>query len=288
MQTAVAETTEFYRVDASLKLDPKKRAILGQYMTPVPIGHFMASLFSDARGEIRLLDAGAGVGSLTAAFVEMLCKRRKNPRSASLVCYEIEPMLLDYLTNTLAEAVGQCAGVQIAASSEINIKCTAYILRPGETVMPKSLLAAWRAARDMGDLYASKMVPGNIGHEIWSTINAEAEKLGYMPVGPDSGGDAVTTTAPEVGIYGHSLGNNAHDIGARIAADLPFAYGERVRFPLVANEWVSIELHVSTSIPEWDGQTWYARFEETAQITDEGVRWLVPTQEELFLIEPAG
>ena len=171
---------------------------------------------------------------------------------------------------------------------EIDIKRTAYILRPGETVMPESLLAAWRAARDMGDLYASKMVPGNIGHEIWSTINAEAEKLGYMPVGPDSGGDAVTTTAPEVGIYGHSLGNNAHDIGARIAADLPFAYGERVRFPLVANEWVSIELHVSTPIPEWDGQTWYARFEETAQITDEGVRWLIPTQEELFLIEPAG
>lgn len=78
MQTAVAETTEFYRVDASLKLDPKKRAVLGQYMTPAPIGHFMAGLFSDTSGEIRLLDAGAGIGSLTAAFVEMLCKRQKN------------------------------------------------------------------------------------------------------------------------------------------------------------------------------------------------------------------
>ena len=171
---------------------------------------------------------------------------------------------------------------------EIDIKRTAYILRPGETVMPESLLAAWRAAREMGELYASKMVPGDIGHEIWATINAEAEKLGYRPVGPDSGGDAVTTTAPEVGIYGHSLGNNAHDIGARIAADLPFAYGNRVRFPLAANEWVSIELHVSTPIPEWDGKTWYARFEETAQIADDGVKWLIPTQEELFLIEPAG
>ena len=171
---------------------------------------------------------------------------------------------------------------------EIDIKRTAYILRPGETVMPENLLSAWRAAREMGDLYASKMVPGDIGHEIWASINAEAENLGYRPVGPDSGGDAVTTSAPEVGIYGHSLGNNAHDIGARIAADLPFAYGDRVRFPLVANEWVSIELHVSTPIPEWDGKTWYARFEETAQITNDGVRWLIPTQEELFLIEPAG
>jgi len=169
----------------------------------------------------------------------------------------------------------------------IDIKRTAYILRPGETVMSESLLSAWRAAHDMGDLYASHMRPGRIGHENWTTINNEAQKLGYRPVGPDSGGDAVTTTALEVGIYGHSVGNVAHDIGARIAADLPFAYGDRVRFPLAANEWASIELHVSTPIPEWDGKTWYARFEETAQITADGAKWLIPTQKDVFLIEPA-
>lgn len=169
----------------------------------------------------------------------------------------------------------------------IDIKRTAYILRPGETVMSENLLAAWRAAHDMGDIYASKMVPGSIGHENWSAINAEAEKLGYRAVGPDSGGDAVTANQPEVGIYGHSVGNVAHDIGARVAADLPFAYGDRVRFPLVANEWASIELHVSTPIPEWGGKTWYARFEETAQITEDGIKWLIPTQEDVFLIEPA-
>jgi Xaa-Pro aminopeptidase len=169
----------------------------------------------------------------------------------------------------------------------VDIKRTAYVLRPGETVMSESLLSAWRAAHDMGDLYASNMAPGRIGHEIWATINDEARKTGYRPVGPDSGGDAVTTTDPEVGIYGHSVGNVAHDIGARIAADLPFAYGDRVRFPLAVNEWASIELHVSTPIPEWDGKTWYARFEETAQITEDGVKWLIPPQEDVFLIEPA-
>ncbi len=49
----------------------------------------------------------------------MLCKRSKKPQSASLVSYEIEPMLLDYLTSTLAEAEAQCEGTRIAASSEI-------------------------------------------------------------------------------------------------------------------------------------------------------------------------
>ncbi len=119
MQTAVAETTEFFRVNASLKLNPKKRAVLGQYMTSATIGHFMASLFCDASNEVRLLNAGAGVGSLTATFVEMLCRRSKKPQSVSLICYEIKSMLLDYLSSTLAEAEAQCAGAEIAASSEI-------------------------------------------------------------------------------------------------------------------------------------------------------------------------
>ena len=169
----------------------------------------------------------------------------------------------------------------------IDIKRTAYILKPGETEMPESLQEVWRTTHEIGDFYASQMVPGAIGAETWSAINAEMASRGYRAVGPDAGGDAVTTTDPEVGIYGHSVGNVAHDIGARIADDIPFAYGDRVRFPLQANEWVSIEFHVSIPVPEWDGKTWYARFEETAQITEEGVKWLIPTQKELFLIEPA-
>ncbi len=168
-----------------------------------------------------------------------------------------------------------------------DIKRTAYVLRPGETEVPEEIQAAWKTTHAVGDLYASKMVVGEIGHEIWATINAETEKRGYKAVGPDAGGDAVTTTEPEVGIYGHSVGHVAHEIGARIAADMPFAYGERVRFPLVANEWASIELHVSTPLALWGGKTWYARFEETAQITDDGTEWLIPTQKELYLIEPA-
>lgn len=169
----------------------------------------------------------------------------------------------------------------------IDIKRTAYILKPGETEMPESLQEVWRTTHEIGDFYASLMLPGAVGSETWSAINAEMESRGYRATGPDAGGDAVTTTEPEVGVYGHSVGNVAHDIGARVADDIPFAYGDRVRFPLQASEWVSIEFHVSIPVPEWDGKTWYARFEETAQITEEGVKWLIPTQKELFLIEPA-
>jgi len=106
-QLALAETSEFYRVDASLKLDPKQRSLLGQYMTPAPIARFMASLFSEVSGDLCVLDPGAGVGSLTAALIERLCADPGKLRSAQLVCYEIEPLLLGYLQDTLKQAQTQ-------------------------------------------------------------------------------------------------------------------------------------------------------------------------------------
>lgn len=116
---AFTETAEFYRVDASLKLDPKKRSVLGQYMTPAPIGRFMASLFSDVSGDFRILDPGAGVGSLTAAFVERICAGEPKPLSIDLVTYEIEPLLIGYLRNTLSEARAQCEAAQVEVATQI-------------------------------------------------------------------------------------------------------------------------------------------------------------------------
>ena len=56
--SALAETADFYRIDATPNLDARKRALLGRYMTPMSIGPFMASLFSQTRGEMRVLIQG--------------------------------------------------------------------------------------------------------------------------------------------------------------------------------------------------------------------------------------
>ena len=58
------------RIEASSRLDPVQRAKLGQFMTPSTIGNFMASLFRKWPSEVRLLDPGAGIGSLTEAFFQ--------------------------------------------------------------------------------------------------------------------------------------------------------------------------------------------------------------------------
>ena len=103
LQPVLSETAEFYRIAAALKLDPTRRSGLGQYMTPAPIGRFMASLFTDVSGDMQVLDPGAGVGSLTAALVERCASGASKPRSISLTCYEIEPLLIDYLSSALKE-----------------------------------------------------------------------------------------------------------------------------------------------------------------------------------------
>lgn len=99
----LAETADFCRVHASSKLEAKRRAAMGQYMTPAPISRFMADLFTVARGDLRVLDPGAGVGSLTAAVADRFLGGAVRPRSAEFVCYEIDPMLSGYLCDTLRQ-----------------------------------------------------------------------------------------------------------------------------------------------------------------------------------------
>ncbi len=112
---ALAETADFYRVDASTKLNSRRRALLGQYMTPAPIARFMASLFSETASDLRVLDPGAGVGALSAALADRLCAAAPRPRSVEFVCYEIDAMLSNYLCNTLGQVEAQCRSVGIEA-----------------------------------------------------------------------------------------------------------------------------------------------------------------------------
>jgi adenine-specific DNA-methyltransferase len=65
-------------------------------------------MFGNSAPEISLLDAGAGVGTLTAAFVEEICRRDVRPRCISVIAYEPEPVLVEYLYSTLVECREVC------------------------------------------------------------------------------------------------------------------------------------------------------------------------------------
>jgi adenine-specific DNA-methyltransferase len=85
------------RLAANSRLNPERKVELGQFMTPARVARFMAELFSPRNGAVRLLDPGAGVGSLTAAFVN-----RWGSHDVAVLAYEIDPTLASYLQETLS------------------------------------------------------------------------------------------------------------------------------------------------------------------------------------------
>jgi adenine-specific DNA-methyltransferase len=101
------------RKDAAARLDPRSRAQMGQFLTPSPIATFMAEMFRCRKSEVRILDPGAGAGSLCAALVLTLCQRPTRPASIAVTAYEIDPLLVGYLRRTLDQCNAACEGFAI-------------------------------------------------------------------------------------------------------------------------------------------------------------------------------
>ena len=165
-----------------------------------------------------------------------------------------------------------------------DLKRMAYVLRPSETDAPPSLKRAYQNAKQVTDVLCENMRPGRLGYEVWEMTTNWAAEEGYTIGYAMGSGLAATGTSPEVGIYCHSVGTCVHDIGARTSENNPHAFGDRVAYPLAADNWYSVELHVSTPIPEWDDKIVKCTIEETALLTEDGPQFLVPRQEDWLVI----
>ena len=115
----LVESVDFFRLDANRKLNSVKRSDFGQFMTPPATARLMSSMFSASQPEISLLDPGAGVGSLTAAFVSEICARKEKPRAIRATAYEIDPELSEYLSDTLLQCQRACETSGIAFESKL-------------------------------------------------------------------------------------------------------------------------------------------------------------------------
>lgn len=70
-------------------------------MAPASVASFMVSLFPvPVKQNMKLLDPGAGVGTLTSSFVEHLCKS-KAAYHVDVSVYEIDPVMRFYLQKNL-------------------------------------------------------------------------------------------------------------------------------------------------------------------------------------------
>ena len=116
---ALLRKVDFFRLNATQKLDENRRGEMGQFLTPAPVARFMASMFRVQDRSIQLLDAGAGVGSLSAAFVAEICRLKKRPKDLKIIAYEINPVMEKYLRETFKACRVECERVGIAFTGEI-------------------------------------------------------------------------------------------------------------------------------------------------------------------------
>ena len=111
----IVDIVDEIRLTANKKIDDKTRGQLGQFMTPTNSARLLASKFRDLSGHLNIIDAGAGVGSLTSALVERALNEF-SPLTINANLWEIENVLL----SDLQESLRVCEEVSLKKNVTLN------------------------------------------------------------------------------------------------------------------------------------------------------------------------
>lgn len=109
MTIQLLDHADALRREVAPRLALKRKSALGQFMTPSPVARFMAALFPPAnQTSCRLLDAGAGLGALSCAFLDRWTSADGfSFQSAEVEAYEIDNNLRAHLETTLTGYTGR-------------------------------------------------------------------------------------------------------------------------------------------------------------------------------------
>lgn len=96
------DTADSVRLKLARRTTQKHKAEFGQFMTPSSVARFMASLFPPSNIKTcRLLDAGAGIGTLTCAFLDRWKANGFSFNDVDVTAFEIDKKLTNYLSQHL-------------------------------------------------------------------------------------------------------------------------------------------------------------------------------------------
>lgn len=132
------DRTDNIRREFCSLITQERRAELGQFMTPSSVARFMAAMFStSSHKSCRLLDAGAGMGALSCAFLDRWLAEDFRFHSVDVTAYEIDEKLAHVLNQQLAEYSGATCNVitedyieRASTNKRINSGFTHAILNP--------------------------------------------------------------------------------------------------------------------------------------------------------------
>lgn len=100
---AALNSAENVRRAFSVSTAREKKAAFGQFMTPSGVAKFMAGMFPQSNVQTcRLLDAGAGVGALSCAFLDRWQSGGFNFKSVEATAYEVDKALCSHLKQHLS------------------------------------------------------------------------------------------------------------------------------------------------------------------------------------------
>jgi adenine-specific DNA-methyltransferase len=105
--------TQQLRMDFSGVTTRSQKSALGQFMTPAPVARFMSSLFRPAKGALRFLEPGAGLGALATATLERWKSGELGRGRIEMVAHELDERLLPRLENALAPFASDGAAVRV-------------------------------------------------------------------------------------------------------------------------------------------------------------------------------
>ncbi|MEX2176868.1 MAG: Eco57I restriction-modification methylase domain-containing protein [Pirellulaceae bacterium] len=111
----------------------EERKVRGHFGTPPEIANFMAGMFAEVqRSEYRVLDAGAGVGTLAAAICERFVHQAK-PSSVDFDLWDSDPSLEPFLRRTMEHC--RQALLNLGHAVKYTIRTDDFILSNGEATL---------------------------------------------------------------------------------------------------------------------------------------------------------
>ena len=145
----------------------------------------------------------------------------------------------------------------------------AYVLKDGETEIPKGLVDAFAQGNRLQDILLGEMKTGRTGNEMLLASLKKAKGEGLRP-----------------SIYTHPLGLHGHAAGPNIGMwDKQEGVPGIGDYTLNEDTVFSVELNVTTKVPEWGDQDVRIPLEHDAVYTAAGPRWLDQRQTRLIVIK---
>ena len=143
-----------------------------------------------------------------------------------------------------------------------------YVLREGETEVPKGLRDAMAQGNRWQDLLLAQFRTGRTGSDVLARTRSAAEMAGIVS----------STYSHPIGFFGHAAGPT---IGMW---DDQSGQADGGRWPLYPDTAYAIEGNIKAQVPEWGGQWVQVKLEQSALFDGERVQYLAGRQTDWHVV----